>query len=250
MHEYVPSASFTIRPLIGITSADDPTPDNYVNAIERCGGTPVVLKNIVANIDTDLQHLSGLVVSGGSDIDPIRFGATAHALSKTGEPARDDYELAIIRRAFELGIPTLAICRGMQIANVAWGGTLHQHIPDLVDGSVVHDDEARKFEAFDEHCVTVVEDSLLAQLAQSTRFATNASHHQAVDRIGEGLYIVARTDDGIVEALERRDARAFWLATQWHPERLLDADAGRSRRILDTFVAAAAKVAAMKKIPA
>jgi putative glutamine amidotransferase len=250
MQQHATSASFTIRPLIGITSADDPTPDNYVAAIERCGGIPVVLENVLTNVDADLSRLSGLVVSGGSDIDPVRYGASAHALTQPGDPARDDYELAIIRRAFERGIPTLAICRGMQIANVAWGGTLHQHLPDLIDGSIVHDDEKRKFVAFHEHTVTVVEDSLLAQIAQSVLFATNASHHQSIARIGNGLRAVAQTSDGVIEALERTDASSFWLATQWHPERLIEADDGRSRRILDAFITAAAGVAAAQKLPA
>ncbi len=228
-------------PRIGVTTADDPTPDNYVAAVERCGGEPIVLKNIVATLEEVLAGLDGLLISGGSDIDPQYYDAPLHPSASLGDPARDAFELAIVRRAAECGIPTLAICRGLQIANVAWGGSLYQHIPELLDGQHIHDDPARKFIPFPEHIVNVEPDSLLARLTRSVCFATNATHHQAVDRLGEGLRIVARTSDGIVEALERPDSRVFWLATQWHPERLLDSDEGRSFSIFTAFLEAAAQ---------
>ena len=246
MQRQATSTTLVPRPRIGVTSADDPAPDNYVAAVERCGGEAVILKNTPETIEADLAGLDGLVISGGSDIDPARYASKGHAETKLGEPERDEYELKIVRLAFERGIPTLAICRGMQIANVAWGGNLHQHLPDLVDGTVTHDDPARKFQAFPEHIVKVEANSLLLQLARSAEFATNASHHQCVDRVGDGLRVVARTSDGIVEALERPDATGFWLATQWHPERLLDVDEGRSQRIFDAFIGAARKVTAAK----
>lgn len=238
------STTGAYRPRIGVTNGHDPSTENYCEALQTCKGDAIRLSNDLGTLEFVLADLDGLLVTGGSDIEPTRYGAEVHAKSEPSDPMRDAFELAIIRRAFELGIPTLAVCRGMQIANVAWGGTLHQHIPDLVDGGVIHDDPSRKFEAFDEHMVGVEPDSLLAGLTRSTRFATNASHHQSVDRLGTGLRVVARTDDGIVEALENPRASQFWLGTQWHPERLLEADEGRSRRIFDAFIQAATKAAA------
>jgi putative glutamine amidotransferase len=246
MQNQTSANSETVRPIIGITSADEPTPVNYVNAIERCGGTVLILDNHPERVEEDLARIDGLIVSGGSDVDPALFGEAAHETTKTGDPDRDKYEISIIRRAFDLGVPTLAICRGMQVANVAWGGTVHQHIPDIVDGSVIHKDESRKFDAFVEHMVTADPESFLAKLMQSTHFATNATHHQAVNRLGTGMHAVAHTDDGLVEAIERKDNTAFWLAVQWHPERLLDADEGRSLRLINAFLEAAR---AAQKLP-
>ena len=228
----------TRRPRIGVTGAIDPAPDNYVAALLACGAEPIVLSNTVARAEYDLQDLDGLLITGGSDIDPQQYGASKHEQTEAPDPDRDAYELRVAKLATERALPVLMICRGMQIANIAFGGTLHQHIPDIVDGSVIHSDHNRKFEVFEEHTVAVEPSAQLARIIGETRFMTNASHHQAVDVVGQGLLVVARTDDGIIEALERPSAAAFWLATQWHPERLLDADEGRSRKIFMAFLGA------------
>jgi putative glutamine amidotransferase len=234
---------------VGVTSADDPTPDNYVEAVERFGATAQIFASRLSQISSDLDEVDGLLITGGTDINPARYGATPHAETETPDDIRDAYELAAIRLATERGIPVLMVCRGMQIANTAFGGTLHQNIPDMLDGSIIHRDLERKFETFPEHCVTVEPDSLMAKLVGETRFETNASHHQSVNKVGEGLRVVARTDDGIVEALERPASRAFWLGTQWHPERLIDADAGRSEKIFAAFITACAEYAHARRHP-
>lgn len=240
---------------IGITSADDPTPDNYVAAIRRFGGHPVVLPSDLTRFDELLSGVHGVLISGGTDIDPAEYGAPRHDQTDLADHARDTFELAVARYASEHGIPLLMICRGMQIGNIAFGGTLHQHLPDIVDAAVKHRDLERKFDVFPEHVVTVAAGSRLAALAGGTRFMTNASHHQAVDRVGRGLMAVAHTGDGIIEALEYPQAHGFWLAVQWHPERLLDAEAdeNRSERIFRAFLEAAGafetNVRARKRLP-
>jgi len=231
-------------PRIGVTAADDPTPDTYLEALRRCGAEPVVLPNLCACVGDDIERLDGLLLSGGRDIAPSAYGAEPHPELRLASPERDAYELAAIRIATERGIPVLAICRGMQIANVAFGGTLIQHLPDVVDGSVRHLDIERRFVPFDEHIVTIAAESQLADIVGTTRCATNASHHQAIDRLGKGLRAVAHTDDGIIEAIELCEPRPeqFWIATQWHPERLLESDENRSRRLIEAFLCAATRV--------
>jgi putative glutamine amidotransferase len=226
--------------IIGVTSADDPTPDNYVVALTRSGISARVIVSRHEELEILLAGLSGLLVTGGTDIDPARYGAESrHESTDVADHDRDAFELAAVRYATQVGLPLLMICRGMQIANVAFGGTLHQHLPDIIDGKVLHRDLERKFAVFPEHWVNVEKDSRLAEIVGMTRFMTNASHHQAVAKVGVDLRVVARTDDEIIEALEMPSAKAFWLATQWHPERLLDADEGRSQAIFQAFIAAA-----------
>jgi putative glutamine amidotransferase len=150
----------------------------------------------------------------------------------------------VLRAARERGLPVLCICRGLQIANVAFGGTLIADIPQHLGdrGTIAHDvGEAEQHDGWrivPEHVVHVESDSALARIAGTAQFATNAAHHQAVDRIAGDLRAVARTDDGIVEALEARFAAPFWLAVQWHPESTHAHDAP-SRAIFAAFAAAA-----------
>jgi putative glutamine amidotransferase len=149
-------------------------------------------------------------------------------------------------------MPTLAICRGVQVANVAFGGSLHQHVPDVVGERIPHrvltaDGRAMRG-LVDAHVVTIEADSRLAALA-GTACVTGSRHHQSVDRVADGFRVVARTADGIVEALEPADAAWFWLGVQWHPESTLGLDAGASAKIFAALIAAAAGAATARSRP-
>ena len=153
---------------------------------------------------------------------------------------RDVFELAAIRLAFEKKLPTLAICRGMQIANVAWGGTLHQHIPDMVDGTVVHYD-IQVGNLKPSMSISSALPAIRCSPGLRTRRDLRPTRLIISLSIGSAAASASlhRTHDDVIEALEHDDAQAFWLATQWHPERLLDADEGRSLNILNAFIVAA-----------
>jgi putative glutamine amidotransferase len=202
----------------------------------------VVLKNLLDQVEADLNRLDGIVFTGGPDLDPKLYGAEPPKKKRQMNRKRDEYERLLMHRATKHGIAVLAICRGLQIANVEWGGTLHQDLPhDIPSGTVIHNDWKGRFKPLPEHTVTVEPDSLLARLTGSTKFPTNATHHQGIKKLGKKrkLRIVARTGDGLGEALELCDAPGFWAAVQWHPERTLDTDDGQSLGIFDGFIVGA-----------
>lgn len=205
----------------------------YTDALAAAGLVPLILPPIDPSVAiASLTDVAGLVLTGGEDIAPSVFGQEAHPA--TGEPhlRRDAYELALARTAHERRIPTLAICRGMQVMNVALGGTLIQDIPTQRPSPVNHDPKRRADRV---HRVTVDPDSTLARIVCSTSIYTNSSHHQAVDRVGRGLAVTAKSDDGIVEAFEPTD-RAWWMiGVQWHPEELTATSEDWDRRLFDSF---------------
>ena len=199
------------------------------------GGLPVML----APLDEDgiaplVEHLAGICVSGGPDIDPVAYGAEPDPKLGPVEPELDAFELAVVRRADALGIPVLGICRGSQVLNVARSGTLHQHVPDVSDGSVSHRQTVSGWETT--HDVRIEPDSRLAEIVGSEDLDVNAFHHQAVDRLGNGLRAVAWAPDGIVEAIEG-DGEALYLGVQWHVETLVHFP--RHARLFEALVDAA-----------
>jgi putative glutamine amidotransferase len=171
---------------------------------------------LVEDPDDVLERLDALVLAGGADIDPASYGALPHAETTGTVPARDRAEIALARRAIELDLPVLGICRGMQLINVALGGTLHQHVPDVV-GNHEHRRTPGTFVGAD-HPVDLQEGSLAARAAGELHHNTKSHHHQAVDRLGEGLVITGTSSlDGLIETIELPDRR-FVLGVQWHPE--------------------------------
>jgi putative glutamine amidotransferase len=224
-------------PLIGVTTsavrlptdarplpeADPPMPELalgmvYLRAVERAGGVPVALLPLgAAAIGPLVDSLAGVCLSGGPDLDPSAYGAEPHPQLGTVEPELDAFELAVARRADALGLPVLGICRGAQTLNVARGGTLHQHVADVTDGSVDH----RRAEpgGVATHPVRITPDSRLAQIVGGTEATVNSFHHQAVDRLGSGLRAVAWSPDGLVEAIEGPGPQLY-LGVQWHAETL------------------------------
>jgi len=214
---------------------------SYVAAIQAAGGTVVMLppdEALEADPDPVLDLLDGLVLAGGADIDPASYGAERHPETKHTVPERDAFEIALARRAMERDIPLLGICRGMQLMNVARGGTLEQHLPE----SHGHHDHRRVLGSFDDadHDVRLAEGSLAARAAGEVDHGTKSHHHQAVDQLGDGLQITGwSTIDDLPEAIEDPGAR-FALGVQWHPE------VDETSRLVEALVAeaAAAKSAA------
>ena len=186
---------------------------SYAQAIAAAGGAPVVLPPVdLDGIAPLLARLAGVCLSGGPDLHPAAYGAEPHPRLGPTWPDLDAYELAVARRADALGVPLLAICRGMQTLNVARGGTLHQH----VDGHR----QVRPCEQ-PTHSVDVATDSRVGALVGARRIDVNSFHHQALAAVGRGLRPVAWADDGVVEAVEAPGAR-FVLGVQWHAEGLID----------------------------
>jgi putative glutamine amidotransferase len=191
----------------------------YLDAVAAAGGIPVILAPLPARrLEAIIERLDGVCLSGGPDVEPGTYGAGAHPELGPTEPEVDLFELGLVRAARRRGLPILAICRGMQVLNIARGGTLVQHLPDISD-EIQH----RQTEPASKptHGVTVAADTRLARITGSERIDVNSFHHQAIDRLGTGLEPVAWSDDGVIEAVEAR-GEAFTLAVQWHAECLTE----------------------------
>jgi putative glutamine amidotransferase len=187
----------------------------YLDAVAAAGGIPVILAPLPARrLEAIIARLDGLCLSGGPDIDPATYGAGAHSELGPTEPEVDLFELGLVRAARRRGLPVLAICRGMQVLNVARGGTLVQHVPDL-STEIAHRQPGPASEP--SHGVALAADSRLARIAGADRIHVNSFHHQAIDRLGAGLEPVAWADDGVIEAVEA-PGDAFTLGVQWHAE--------------------------------
>jgi putative glutamine amidotransferase len=229
-------------PLIGLTTYreqaawgvwDQPAdllPTMYADAIVRAGGVPVLLPP--ASDDPDaaasvIARIDGLVVTGGADVDPHQYGEQPHPRTTSWRPDRDAWELSLLTSAAAANLPTLGVCRGMQVMAVAAGGTLDQHTPDLVG----HEEHSPGGDVFGEVGVSTSESSVLASILGS-EVTVHCHHHQSV-RSHPGYEAVARAGDGTLEAMEAEGKR-FCLAVQWHPE------AGRDQRLFDALVKAAA----------
>ncbi|MCU4184152.1 gamma-glutamyl-gamma-aminobutyrate hydrolase family protein [Acidiferrimicrobium sp. IK] len=212
----------------------------YLNGLRRAGALPAVVGGPTgAAAEAILAPFAGVVLLGGGDLDPLHYGESPHPATYGVDVERDHFELGLARHALEAGIPLLAICRGLQVLNVAMGGTLHQHLPDL-DGADVH---GVPIGAGDPalHRVDVAPGSRLAAIeGRGGRLDKCVSiHHQAVAEVGAGLVVTARSADGVVEALETPSSAAGWcVAVQWHPERSAATDPAQ-QAIFDAFVDAA-----------
>jgi putative glutamine amidotransferase len=231
-HPAAQPASGHHKPLIGI--ATGPSEDNYVRAIREAGAIPVILPNTDGSavaIEEYLTMLDALLLTGGPDIPPSEWNEDPHATTKVLDNDRYLFEKALatawVKRSQK---PLMGICLGSQWINVIHGGSLLQDIP--YEFNVNHRDTT--------HPVTLEADSKLAGIFGETHFEVNSFHHQAVRRIGEGLRIVARSPEGIVEATETTDPKRFLIGVQWHPEKMTPADS-RQQKLFKAFVEAAAK---------
>ena len=230
-----------MRPLIGLTTYrekakwgvwDQPAdllPVMYADAIVRAGGVPVLLPPATDDPDAAaaaVARIDGLVVSGGADVDPGAYGEEPHPATVSWRPDRDAWELALLTSAAAANLPTLGVCRGMQVMAVAAGGTLDQHTPDLVG----HEQHSPGGDVFGEVEVKTDGSSVLASIL-GPEVTVHCHHHQSV-RSHPGYEAVASADDGTLEAMEAEGSR-FCLAVQWHPEM------GRDQRLFDALVRAA-----------
>jgi gamma-glutamyl-gamma-aminobutyrate hydrolase PuuD len=229
------------RPVVGITTYVTPAkwsyweleaalvPAQYVRSVERAGGRPMLVPPSEEGVEETLDALHGLIFTGGSDLDPETYGAGTHPETFGVVPERDRAELALLSAALERDMPVLAICRGSQVLNVALGGDLQQHLPDVVG------DEKHKLTpgVFADHGVEVHEGTRLGRLL-GDRAPVKSHHHQGFGRLGEGLIEAARADDGTVEAVED-PSRRFALGVLWHPE------AGEDSKLFEELVREAAE---------
>lgn len=220
-----------MRPTVGITAATETvsygswsgvpalmSPMSYARAVQRAGGRPVLLipdKEDTENPSEVLHLLDAIILTGGAgDLDPALYGQEPHPRTGPIQKERDAYELALVRAAVEKDAPTLGICRGMQVLNVAYGGTVEQHLPDVVG----HEAHRPTPGVFVDHEVRLEPDSLAARTAGSEVAAVKSHHHQGVREVGDGLSVTGRaTKDDTVEAIED-PAHPFVLGVLWHPE--------------------------------
>ncbi|MFC4535826.1 gamma-glutamyl-gamma-aminobutyrate hydrolase family protein [Sphaerisporangium dianthi] len=227
------------RPVIGITCYVEPAaftvwrtpaallPYTYVEHVVRAGGQPVILPP--AGDPAPLAgRLDGLIVAGGGDVDPARYGERPHQQTGYIRQFRDEAEFELVGAALEEGMPLLGVCRGMQVLNVHLGGTLHQHLPDVVG----HGGHSPAPGEFGHLPVRPAPGTVLSKVLGEDEIDAAHYHHQAVDRLGDGLTVSATCDDGTVEAVELT-GHPFALAVQWHPE------AGEEGHLFEALVAAA-----------
>ena len=241
------------HPVIGLTAANRSVPEtaeekahtvigcltDYCHCVERSGGSPLLLPpNADASvIEAAVERMDALLLTGGGDICPSEYNEEPHPATERQDKTRDAMERTAARIARERGMPILAICRGIQVLNIEFGGSLIQDIPYQVEGALRH--TAKKDEEPAYHSIKVCADSLLARVLGATETMVNSTHHQSAGRIGEGLRVCARASDGVVEGLEGEDGSPI-LAVQWHPERMYD-DSAPNRRLFDWLVAESVK---------
>jgi putative glutamine amidotransferase len=206
-----------VKPRIAVTANLGKTPDAYVRAVQAAGGEPLVLEppptpppaNRLANAD-------GLLLAGGRDLDPVLWGEPKHPKTLLVDPRRQEADLALLKEADARGLPVLAVCLGIQELAVHRGGTLIQHVPDEPNAGK-HDGTKQRPVT---HIVVIEADSLLSGVVGPEPLQANSRHHQAVREPGRGMRIVARSADGLIEAIESEDRGRFVLGVQWHAEDL------------------------------
>ncbi|MDQ0735942.1 gamma-glutamyl-gamma-aminobutyrate hydrolase family protein [Arthrobacter agilis] len=244
------------RPVVGLTSYLDPAvtegcgtveaaflPQNYLAPVLAAGAIPVLLPPQGTDggvVEQLLPRLDGVIVVGGWDVDPARYGAEPHAETDAPHRLRDAWDHAVVREAVRTDLPLLGICRGEQMLNVALGGSLHQHLPDQPGATVYQLGDHR----FNRIPVDLRPGSQVARVTGATRLdAVPVSHHQAVDRLGPGLVASAWSHDGVVEAIELPSSR-FCIGVQWHPEQ-----SPTETALFDAFVQAARERQLARALP-
>ena len=211
---------------------------DYLEAVKRTGGEPLELDMQQQPAPEALRDAGGLMLTGGGDVHPSLYGETPHETFQASEDGRDAFEIALVRAAMDAGIPIFAICRGMQLLNVALGGTLVQDIPSMVNGAATHAVPEPRFQIA--HEVWVAKGSRLAKIMaekiDGDTLQVNSRHHQAVKDVAPGWEVTATAPDGVIEAIEL-PGDVFRLAVQWHPENFWRT--GEFRPLFEAFVDAA-----------
>jgi putative glutamine amidotransferase len=192
----------------------------YIEALEQAGLIPLVVPSLsnAKAADAVLDAVSGLVLTGGEDVDPARYGEKRHEKVRSVNPERDATEAALIQAARDRQTPVLAICRGIQILNVALGGTLVQDIPSQCETAIAHDEDTPRTSR--SHEISVEPGSLISRALAAEHLSVNSFHHQSVKKVADGLRITARSPDGVIEGVESTDPDWWVLGVQWHPEEM------------------------------
>lgn len=212
---------------------------SYVRAVLAAGGIPVLLlPEFSPQESIDLfGACDALLLTGGADVDPACYGAVPHAKLGIVDRRRDANELALVTDARARDLPILAICRGVQLLNVAFGGSLIQDIPSQRSSAIDHDPATARDQAA--HPISITDGSRLGQILEATEFRANSFHHQAIDRVGEGLVVSARSPDGLIEGVESSDPLEWIIGVQWHPEELALTTKREDLRLFAAMVTAA-----------
>lgn len=211
---------------------------DYEEAVRRVGGEPIVASCDAHTAADVIAGADGLLLAGGGDVDPALYGEARHPAFDAAEPGRDAFEIDLVRRALDADLPVFAICRGIQVLNVARGGTLVQDIPDQIPNALTHSVREPSFAIA--HEIWMARDSLVERLmrdrVESDTCDVNSRHHQAVKDVGAGLVVTATAPDGVIEAIED-PSRRFCLGVQWHPENFYRT--GEFRPLFEGFINAA-----------
>lgn len=227
-----------VKPIIGISSNLKEgilsVATENIQAVAAFGGVPIVLPNIVGNVELIAEKMDGLFLTGGGDIDPTLFGEEPHVGLGSITPERDTFEIAIIKKMLELNKPILGICRGAQILNIAVGGDMYQDIHLQIESKLLqHSQQAPLWHA--SHFVQVMKGTILSEITQIEKFKVNSFHHQANRSVPTGFEVSAVSSDGIMEAFESKNHK-FVMGVQWHPEYLLLKNDSISAAILSAFI--------------
>ena len=211
---------------------------DYLESVRRSGGEPVEFAPGQESAEAIVSRVQGVMLTGGGDVDPALYGEAAHPTFEASEPGRDVFEMALARAAIAADVPLLAICRGMQVLNVAMGGTLVQDIPSEIAGALTHSIREPRFHIA--HEVWVTKDTrlwtIMADKLDGESLQVNSRHHQAAKRIADGFEVNATAPDGVVEGIERPASR-FCVAVQWHPENFWRT--GEFRPLFEHFIESA-----------
>ena len=212
----IPAYHLAAGRVLGWSRGGYAVPEGYVAAVLRASGRPVLVPPTPAADPYEvLGPFDGLLLAGSGDVDPARYGASPHPSVYGVDPERAEAELALVKAAIRAGLPTLVICRGMQVLNVALGGTLHQHLPEL-EGMDLHGSPVMGASVV--HDVKVADATLLGEVFGNEARRCTSHHHQGIDRLAEGLVAVAWSSDGLVEGVELVDGTGWLVGVQWHPE--------------------------------
>ena len=248
-----------MAPIIGVTATLKEDPDcvaqrplgffvradlDYVDGVREAGGAPVVLPPIAEMAEEMVGSIDGLLLSGGSDLDPSYYGEEPFPELCVTIPERDAFEMTLLRHALERGVPVLGICRGLQVINVALGGTLYQDLPSqfTIDGLIAHRQKMPKWQWT--HEVEVDSGSNIAEMMATSNLRVNSYHHQAIKDLAEDLVAVAHASDGVIEAVESLDLNRQWLVgVQWHAEAMRDTESPEHRNLSSAHDAAAERYA-------
>jgi putative glutamine amidotransferase len=236
---YAISQRKTLMPVIAIAPCRAMA--DYLESIRRAGGEPLELNYERNNTMAVVERAHALLLTGGGDVDPVLYGEAPHETFQPSEAGRDEYEVSLIKAAAKAGMPIFAICRGMQVLNVALGGTLVQDIPTMVNGAVHHAVLEPRYAIAHEVWVAKGSrlDELMGDKLEGETAQVNSRHHQAVKTVAPGWEVSATAPDGVVEAIEQ-PGDVFRLAVQWHPENFWRT--GEFRPLFEGFVEAARKV--------